>query len=163
MYKIITLTLSIIITLFLIKSTSRIFSELSDPIPINGLEPPPGTYYCGIILDSSTKYSEDGSLGKEISLLLESEKHVSLEDIKRIIEAKGIKISVLKLTFEDIKKLKTPFIAQTKNNQFLVVEEFGEVYDEDKILIFDPRYGRVLLKNAHFKKIYGNFALTVVK
>lgn len=163
MYKVISLILSIIIVLFLIRSTLRISSELSDPIPINGLEPPPNTHYGGIILNSNTKYFEDGSLEKEISLLLESKKRVSLEDIKKVIEAKGLKVSMLKLTFEDVKKLKTPFIAQTKGNQFFVVEEFGEVYCEDKILMFDPSYGKVLLKNNHFQKIYDNFVLTVVE
>lgn len=140
MHKVITLILSIIITLFLIKSALRISSELSDPIPINGLEPPPTTHYGGIILDSNTKYFEGGSLEKEISLLLESKKYVSLEDIK---------------------KLKTPFIALTKDNYFLIVEEFGETCDEDKILVFDPRYGKVLLKNSHFQKICSNFVLTI--
>lgn len=140
MYKIITLTLSIIITLFLIKSTLRISSEFSDPIPINGLEPPPSTHYGGIILDSGTEYSKDGSFEKEISLLLESKKYVSLEDIK---------------------KIKTPFIALTKDNYFLIVEEFGETCDEDKILVFDPRYGKVLLKNNYFRKICNNFILTI--
>lgn len=163
MHRFITLVLSVAITFLVITSMSNIYKELSETILFNNeLVPPPNTHYGGIILDSDISYGY-GHLGENIPTLKPKKIHISLEDFKKTAEINHLKYFISNLAFEDIKKLKTPFIIQTKDNYLLSVKEFGEADDEDKILLTDPYYGKVLLKDTALKSIWNSSVLIIEK
>lgn len=134
MHRFITLLMGIAVIFFITTSILNIYEELSEPILINGLAPPLTTHYGGIILVTGIKDFSYDSFNLKLNL-----------------------------TLEDIKRLKTPFIIQTKDNHLLSIEEFGEANDEDKVLLTDPYYGKVLLKETALKKIWNNSVLIIEK
>jgi len=172
------------ITLYLcISSIIRIYSELAEPFIINGIEgiltPPPRTSYGGILLNNDPSYLQQTvySCGpaalalacqilgiktneKELTRLAGTEKRrSSMLELAKAAKAKGLRVCGLFLTFDDLRQIKKPVIAFVSNNHFVVVHKIKK----DKILITDPIWGKVLLNEKTFFKLWKGYVLALEK
>lgn len=95
--------------------------------------------------------------GKKVSeIMAQKNLIVSLEDLKREAENRGVKALGVKFNIEQLKRLSnTPCIVHFTNNHFVVVKE---IYD-DWIEIIDPDKGETRLTKKEFNRKWSGYAL----
>ncbi|MEW5767790.1 MAG: cysteine peptidase family C39 domain-containing protein [bacterium] len=187
MLKILTLGLIVIIVGAGATFGIRAYIELSDPIIVEGikgrlLKPPPLTVYGGVILRKDLAFLQKTNytcgpatlalackaMGvkaseEEIAFLSSCNKEgTSMLNLSKAAREKGLVAQGLFLTLDDFRKMigRRILIAFIEKSHFGLVIGHGS---DDGILIIDPNYGVVLLKENRFRRIWDGYVLSLGK
>lgn len=85
------------------------------------------------------------------------ERGFSLGELARFAQKQGLNATAIRAKPEELKKLKTPFVAHYSDQHFVVVTGFGE---SDSVKLFDPRLDRTTeLTRDQFNEQWSRLAL----
>lgn len=83
---------------------------------------------------------------------------LSLLDIKKFLIGKGIESKIYNVKdFENIKKIKSPFICYVDESHFVIVEKTNK----EKIYVLDSAQGRKCYKQEEFQSVFSNVILVI--